>query len=397
VRRVVIALSGFLLMGSAISGFQPAGAAPPTVTTVTASGSVGRLDGPGGIALDASGDLFIADTDHCRITLVPNRSGTLYGLSVRARHAYTLAGGSCRTKAGIGFPIGVAVDHAGNVYIADATGQRVLVVRPGGNHGPRPPATVAGTGSGDDGGGGGLAVQSRLDEPSGLAVDAGGDLFIADTGDCRLQMVPAANGVHFGQTMEAAHLYTVAGTGVCGSSGRGGPADGAQLDSPVAVAVDAGGDLFVSDQGDDEVLEVPAGGGTHYGLPLDAGDLGVIVGTGGNGPYLVDGLSATGETAELNDPEGLAVDATGTLFVADGSMHAIRVVPSSTSVVFGRTVDAGSIYTVAGALTVENASGGGNGTRWILTHMDVPVGLALSGSGQLYFSDRGRNQVRVIR
>jgi NHL repeat len=271
-----------------------------------------------------------------------------------------------------------------------------LVVRPGGTKGPRPAVVVAGNGLAGYGGEGQLAGQSMLDQPTGIAVDTTGDLFIADTGNCRLRMVPSTNGVHFGRPMEAAHLYTVAGTGVCGSSGRGEPALSAQLDVPVAAVVDGHGDLFIADEGDDEVLEVPVTSGMHYGESIGADNLAVIVGTGGNGPYLIDGLPAAGETAELNDPQGLAVSSAGTLFIADGNMHSIRMVPSSSAAVFGRNVNGGSMYTLAGALTVQNPSGGGNGTRWILGHMDEPIGLALSDNGDLYFSDRGLNQVRQI-
>jgi hypothetical protein len=398
VRRMVIALSGLLLM-LGVDTLPGAGAraATPVVRTVTGGGKVAGLRAPSGIAVDSSGDLFIADTDHCRITMVAGQSRRAYGMPVRADHAYTLAGGTCGAKGGIGFPTGVAVDQSGDVFIADATGQRVLVVRSGGTNGPRPAVVVAGTGVAGYGGEGQLAGQSRLDQPTGIAVDATGDLFIADTGNCRLRMVPSANGVRFGRPMEAAHLYTVAGTGVCGSSDRGEPALSAQLDGPVAVAADGLDDLFIADEGDDEVLEVPGMSGMHYGESIGAGDLAVIVGTGANGPYLIDGLPATGETAELNDPQGLAVSPAGTLFVADGNMHCIRMVPSSSAVVFERSVNGGSMYTLAGALTVQNSSGGGNGTRWILGHMDVPVGLALSDNGDLYFSDRGLNQVRQIR
>jgi sugar lactone lactonase YvrE len=396
VRRAATALSGLLfLLGASAIPAAGAGAATPSVRT--ALGGPGSLHAPSGIALDSFGDLFIADTDHCRVTLVPSRSGSLYGMQVHAHRAYTLAGGACGAKGGIGFPTGVAVDRQGVVYIATGTGQRVLVVDPGGTHGPRSPTAVAGTGVGGYNGDGQPATGSMLDEPTGVAVDAAGDLFIADTGNCRLRMMPVATSTHFGQAMVAGHLYTVAGTGVCGSSGRGGSADVAQLDSPVAVTVDAGGDLFVADRGDDEVLELPVSGGMHYGTSIGAGDLGVVVGTGGNGPYLVDGLPATSEAAELNDPEGVAVNATGTLFVADGSMHCIRAVPASSASVFGRSMSGGSLYTLAGALTIGNDTGAGNGTRWILTHMGMPTGLALSDEGDLYFSDQGLNQIREIR
>jgi trimeric autotransporter adhesin len=395
---MVIALSGLLLMvGVDTVPGATAQAATPPVLTVIGDGNVTALRAPSGIAVDSVGDLFVADTDHCRITMTAGQSRRAYGMRVVVRNTYRLAGGPCGAKDGVGFPTGVAVDQGGDVFIADTTGERVLVVRPGGTRGPRPAVVVAGTGVAGYGGEGQPADQSMLDHPTGIAVDATGDLFIADTGNCRLRMVPSADGVHFGQPMEAAHLYTVAGTGVCGSSGRGEPALSAQLDAPAAVAVDGVGDLFIADEGDDEVLETPVTSGVHYGESIGADDLAVIAGTGSNGPYLIDGLPATGETAELNDPKGLAVSTAGTLFISDGNMHCIRMVPSSSATVFGRSVNGGSMYTLAGALTVQNSSGGGNGTHWVLSHMDVPVGLALSDNGDLYFSDRGLNQVRQIR
>jgi hypothetical protein len=397
---MVTALSGLLLMVAVdtVPGVATQGATPaPPVRTVVGGGNVAGLRAPSGIAVDSIGDLFVADTDHCRITMVAGQSRRAYGIRVVVHHTYRLAGGPCGAKDGLGFPTDVAVDQRGDVFIADAAGERVLVVRPGGTKGPRPAVVVAGTGVAGYSGEGQPAGQSMLDHPTGIAVDGTGDLFIADTGNCRLRMVPSADGVHFGQPMEATHLYTVAGTGVCGSSGRGEPALSAQLDAPVAVAVDGVGDLFIADAGDDEVLETPVTSGLHYGESIGADDLAVIAGTGGNGPYLIDGLPATGETAELNDPQGLAVSTAGTLFISDGNMHCIRMVPSSSATVFGRSVHGGSMYTLAGALTVQNSSGGGNGTHWVLSHMDVPVGLALSGNGDLYFSDHGLNQVRQIR
>ena len=352
------------------------------------------VDAPGGIALDAAGDLFVADTGHCRVLVVPTQAGTRYGLHLRPGHTATVAGGSCSGAGSIGHPSGVAVDAQGDVYIAEATAQRVQVVRPGG---PRTVVTVAGTGHAGFNGDGLAGPASQLDEPTAVAVDGSGDVFIADTANCRVRVLPARTVTLFGQTMTAGHLSTLAGTGVCGTTGQGGPVAAAQLWDPVAVAVDSAGDLLVADSGDQSVLLAAAHGGTYYGTALGADDIGVVVGgTGSYGPYLADGLSATGATAELNDPRGLAVGPTGALFVTDGFMRAIRVVPATTGTLLGRAMKAGGLYTAAGALPVSNAAGLGDGTRWVLTQLGNPTGIAVSPTGTVYFSDGSLNAVRVI-
>ena len=137
----------------------------------------------------------------------------------------------------------------------------------------------------------------------------------------------------------------------------------AQLWNPVAVATDQVGDLFIADSGDQSILELPVSSGSDYGTSIAAGGIAAIVGEGGNGPYLADGMPALGQTAELNDPEGIAVSAAGTLFITDGSQHCIRAVPNSTSTVLGRSMQGGDLYTLAGALPVSNSTGLGNGTR----------------------------------
>jgi hypothetical protein len=282
-----------------------------------------------------------------------------------------------------GHPTGLAVDITGDVYVAEANEQRIKVIEPSGVV-----ANVAGTGKAGDTGDGGVASSAQLHEPEGVAVDHSGDLFIADTANCKVRMVPAANGSVLGQGVERDHIYTIAGTGVCGSAGQGGPIGTAQLYDPVAVAVDFGGDLLVADRGDQSVLLATASGGTFYGTAVAAGDIGVVVGgTGSYGPYIADGLSATGATAELNDVQDIALGPTGALVLTDGFMHVIRVVPAQSGPMFGRSMSAGDLYTVAGALPVGNASGGGNGTRWVATHMGTPTGVAVTRSGKAVYSD----------
>jgi NHL repeat len=389
-RRLSVALAGLVSLSTVLlASALPAGAAGAVRSVVGSA----VLDTPGGLALDAAGDLFIADTGHCRVLVLPARAGTRYGLHLHPGRVATVAGRSCAGTGSIGHPSAVAVDTRGDVYIAEATAQRVQVVRPAG----RDVITVAGTGRAGFNGDGLAGTASELDEPTGVAVDAAGDVFIADTANCRVRALPAASTTLFGQAVTAGHLFTVAGTGVCGSEGQGGPVAAAQLWNPVAVAVDSAGDLLVADDGDQSVLLAAARSGTFYSSGIDAGDIGVVVGgTGGYQPYLADGVPATGVAAELNDPRGIAVGPTGALFVTDGRMQAIRVVPSHTGTLFGRTMSVGDLYTVAGALPIANAEGPGDGTRWVLTPMTTPVGLAVSPSGNLFYSDGSLDTVRVI-
>ncbi len=394
VRRTVatlVASVALVALAAVVGAGTTAAESAPAVRTVVGPG---LLAAPGGIALDAVGDLFVADAGHCRVVVVPAIGGTRYGLHLRPGQAATVAGGSCSGVGSIGHPSGVAVGAQGDVYIAEATAQRVQVVRPTG----RAVVTVAGTGRAGFNGDGLAGPASELDEPTGVAVDGPGDVVIADTANCRVRVLAARSAVVFGRAMTAGHLYTVAGTGVCGSAGQGGPLVAAQLWNPVAVAVDRAGDLFVADFGDQSVLLAPAQAGTYYGTPVGAGDIGVVVGgTGGYQPYLADGVPAVSMASELNDPSGLAIGPTGALFVTDGLMSVIRVVPSTTGLLFGRAMNAGDLYSVAGALPVATAEGPGNGTRWVLTRMGTPIGIAVSSSGALYYSDASLDMVRVIQ
>ena len=384
----VVALSAAFLMAVAGTGVPSAGGvvAAPAVRTVLAPGT---LDSPASVALDAAGDVFVADTGHCRVVVIAARPGRSYGVRLRPGRAVTIAGGRCGS---FGHPTGLAVDVTGDVYVAEANEQRVIGIEPSGVK-----VTVAGTGRPGDSGDGGVASAAELDEPTGVAVDRSGDLFIADTANCRVRVVPEANRVVLGQQLERDHIYTVAGTGVCGSAGQGGPIGGAQLFDPVAVAVDFAGDLLVADRGDQSVLLATVTGGTYYGTAVGGGDIGVVVGgTGSYGPYIADNLSATGVGAELNDVRGIALGPTGALVMTDGFMHVIRVAPAQSGVLFGRTMTTGDLYTLAGALPVQTAVGAGDGTRWVLTHMDTPSGVAVTPDGAVVYSDESTGAVERI-
>jgi hypothetical protein len=368
---VVVALP----LGTAAGGATTA----PVVRTILGPGT---LDSPGALALDGAGDVLVADTGHCRVVVVPAHSGRTYGVTLQPGHAVTIAGGHC-AGGSFGHPTGLAVDSTGDIYVAEANEQRIKVIQPSGIV-----AAVAGTGKAGDSGDGGAAASGQLDEPTSVAVDRGGDVFIADTANCKVRAVAAANGELLGHSVERDHLYTVAGTGVCGSAGQGGPLAGAELFDPVAVAVDFAGDLVVADRGDQSVLLATEHSGTYYGTAIGAGDIGVVVGgTGSYGSYIADGLSATSVGAELNDVRGLALGPTGALVMTDGFMHVVRTVPAQSATHFGRTMEAGNLYTVAGALPVKTPSGAGNGTRWVVTRLGAPTGVAVTKAGAVVYCD----------
>jgi sugar lactone lactonase YvrE len=381
-----VVLSAAFVIIVAGGPFDPsAGGAVPAVRTVLAPGT---LDSAGAVAIDSAGNVFVADTGHCRVAVIAGGNGRRYGVTLRTGRAVTIAGGHCGGGS-LGHPTGLAVDVTGDVYVAEANEQRVKVIEPSGVV-----ANVAGTGAAGDGSDGGVASVAQLNEPMGVAVDHSGDLFIADTANCKVRVVAAASGSVLGHAVVRDHIYTVAGTGVCGSAGQGGPIGGAQLFDPVAVAIDFAGDLLVADRGDQSVLLATASGGTYYGTAVASGDIGVVAGgTGNYGPYLTDGLSATGVGAELNDLRDIALGPTGALVLADGFMHVIRVVPAQSGPLFGRAMTAGDLYTVAGALPVQTAGGAGDATRWVVTRMGTPTGVAITKSGSVFYSDSATGAV----
>ncbi len=388
----------------------------PGAVTLAGTGSPGsegeggaatsaELDGPTGIAEDAQGDLFIADSDNCRVREVPAASGAHFSVHMTAGHIYTIAGGKCgatgqSTSAGgpLAFATSVAVDSSGDVFVVGGTGNEVfeLAAKAGEHLGVDMTAgrlsVVVGDGTAGDAGDGQLAATARLDDPEGVGVDAAGDLFIADTENCEIREVASRSGTQYGAPMLAGHIYTVAGTGTCGESGDGGPAREAELWDPVDVVVGPGGELLVSDGGGEEVLDLPPGSGTYYGTHIRAGDLGVVAGMGMYGPYLVDGLPATGQTAELNSPADIALDDAGDLFIADPYSSCIREVPARDVTERGKALTAGDMYTVAGA--IPSYSGGS--TTWSGPEMLYPSGVAVSRDGTVVYSDQGANVVREL-
>jgi sugar lactone lactonase YvrE len=298
-----------------------------------------ELGSPQNVTVDAAGNLLIADTHNDRVRVVAASTGTFYGVAMTAGDIYTIAGdgthgfsgdGGPATSAELAYPEDTAVDAAGNVLIADNDNFRIRVVAAstGTFYGIAMTAgdiyTIAGGGT-HGAGDGGPATSAELYGPETVAIDAAGNLLIADALGQRIRAVAASTGTFYGQPMTAGDIYTVAGTGTNGYSGDGGPATNAELSNPGAVAVDGTGNLVIADTGNNRIRVVAARTGTFYGQKVTAGDIGTVAGNGSYG-YFGDGGPAS--QAEISGPAGVAVDGTGDLVIADTGNNRIRRVTS---------------------------------------------------------------------
>ena len=298
------------------------------------------------------------------------------------------------TAATLTGPTGLGVDANGNVLIADSGDQRIRVVAAStgtffGQHMYRGDIyTIAGDGLHGFAGDGGPATSAELADPAAVAVDAGGDVVIADLGNDRVRVVAAGTGTFFGQAMTAGDIYTVAGNGQFGFSGDAGPGTAAKMRIPAAAAVDAAGNLVIGDFGNDRVRVVAAGTGTFYGQAMTAGDIYTIAGDGSDG---IAGEGGPATSASLGTPEGVTVDRSGNVLVATNDIHRVRVVAAATGTFYGHPMTAGDLYTVGGN---GQASLSGNDDGALNAELDNPTGVAADGAGDFAFFDH--YQVRFV-
>jgi sugar lactone lactonase YvrE len=261
------------------------------ITTVAGNGMQGfggdggpatsaQLNFPSGAAADSAGNLYFVDAGDPRIRKVSG--GVITTAAGNGTSLFSGDGGPA-TSAGLFGVWDVAVDVAGNLYIAEAD-SRIRKVSNG------VIATVVGSGTQGFSGDTGPATSAQLNGPTGVAVDAASDLYIADTSNQRVRKV--SNGV----------ITTVVGNGTPGFSGDGGPAASAQLNGPTGVAVDAAGNLYVADSGNSRIRKVSNG---------------VITTVAGNGSPGFSGDNGPATSAQLNAPGRIAVDSSGNLYIAD--------------------------------------------------------------------------------
>ena len=349
------------LAGEVSFYFGSLGVLQSSIETVAGNGTPGfsgdggaatatRLYGPSGVALDGAGNLYIADWSNHRIRKV-DAAGVITTVAGDGTHGSGGDGGAA-TAAQLRGPADVALDGAGNLYIADTSNNRIRKVDAAGVI-----TTVAGDGTCCYGGDGGPAVAARLQRPSGVVLDGAGNLYIADTWNRRIRKVDAA-GV----------ITTVAGDGTEGYGGDGGPATEAQLYFPSRVALDGAGNLYFSDQGNERIRKVDAAG--------------VITTVAGNGTRGSGGDGGAATAAQLNSPVGVALDGAGNLYIADWGNNRIRKVDYS-----------GNISTVAGTGARNFGGDGGLPTE---AHLNWPTDVAVDGAGNLYIADGGNNRIRRV-
>ena len=367
--------------------------------------TVAKLANPEGMAVDAAGNVLIADAGNSRIRVVAAATGTFYGRAMTAGDIYTIAGdgtagfagdGGPATTAELSNPKGMAVDAAGNVLIADTGNSRIRVVAAatGTFYGRAMTAgdiyTIAGDGTAGFAGDGSPATAAELAYPAGVTVDPAGNLLIADTNNSRIRVVAARTGTFYGRAMTAGDIYTIAGDGTAGFAGDSGRATVAELNLPCGVTVGGAGNLVIADTDNNRIRVVAESSGTHYGQVMKAGDIYTVAGNGSNG-FSGDGGPAT--AAELGEPEGMAADVAGNMLIADTNNNRIRVVAESSGTHYGQVMKAGDIYTVAG-----NGSYGfsGDGRPAIEARLKSPAGIAAGAAGNLLIADAGNNRIRVV-
>jgi hypothetical protein len=371
-----------------------------------------KLNEPGGVAVDGAGNLLIADTSNSRIRVVAATTGTFYGQAMTAGDIYLLAGNGQAgyagnagpaAKAKLDNPYGAGVDGAGNVLIADTISNRIRVVAAsaGTFYGQPMKAgdiyTVAGNGNFQYSGDGGPAPAAELNVPDGVSVDSAGDVLIADTSNERIRMTAAKTGTFYGIAMTAGDVYTVAGVGLNGFAGDGGPATSAWVSNPNGVASDGAGNLLIADSGNHRIRVVAAKAGTFYGQVMQAGDIYTIAG-GGPGSL---GDGGPGTAAAVNFPTGVAVDSAGNVLISDYGDSRVRVLAAKSGTFYGQPMTAGDIYTVAGSgagttggLGTAGFTGdGGPGTK---AEVDSPMQVAPDGTAGLVFADSQNNRIRMV-
>jgi hypothetical protein len=321
------------------------------------TGAAARFQLPSGIATDSTGNVYVADVDNSTIRKITPAAvvTTLAGTA-------TVIGSADGTGAQASFdnPSGVTTDSAGNVYVADAFNNIIRAITPGGV--VTTLAGEAGTGGSTDGAG----AAARFSFPSGVATDSVGNVYVADSGIWTGGLGEVNYGNHVIRKITPSGVVTT----LAGTAGMSGSADGtgaaARFNTPLGVATDSSGNVYVADTYNSTIRKITS-----------AGVVTTLAGTAG----MTGSNDGTGAAARFNYPTGVTVDVTGNVYVADTRNDIIRQI-----------TPAGAVTTLAG-MAGMNGSSDGTGAA---ARFDSPSGVAVDSAGNLYVADTNNSTIRKI-
>jgi len=300
---------------------------------------------PEGVAVDGDGNLYVTDTDNHTIRKI-TPAGVVTTLAGTAESSGSADGTGADAR--FSYPVGVAVDGDGNLYVTDRQNHTIRKITPAGVV-----TTLAGTAE-SSGSADGTGADARFYYPYGVAVDGDGNLYVTDTDNHTIRKITPAGVV----------------TTLAGTAGSSGSADGtgadARFSGPVGVAVDGDGNLYVTDNDNNAIRKI-----------TPAGVVTTLAGTAGS----YGSADGTGADARFSGPVGVAVDGDGNLYVTDTDNHTIR-----------KITPAGVVTTLAGTAGSYGSADG----RGPLARFSGPVGVAVDGDGNLYVTDRQNHTIRKI-
>jgi len=372
---------------------------------------------PTNIALDSSGNIYFSSQysnyQH-RIWKITKSTGIL--TVVAGSYSYGYGGdGALAVNALLHDPLGIAVDHAGNIFFADqynclvrkVTVSTGIITTVAGTTTTTttPPTSTCGSGTGTTIGNGGKATSAKLYNPAGVAIDKNGNLFIADQYNHQIRVVACATvnstggacTANSGQT--TGDIYTIAGDGTAGYNGDAIAATSAELYYPYGVTTDTAGNLYIADQYNMRVRRVACGtgiGSCTAPTSETKSDIYTLAGTG-TASYNGDGIAAT--TADLYYPTTVSVDNAGNLFIADYNNLRIREVSCATTTSSGSKCTASTNQTAGEIFTVVGTgSAGFNDDGQSATGAEIydAVGVVVDSAGDLFFADENNYRIREV-